>query len=42
MDAIGESKTVAAEERGRGLRPAGRIARITALASSAADQQAVR
>jgi hypothetical protein len=42
MDAIGESKTVAAEERGRGLRPAERIARITALASSAGDQQAVR
>jgi hypothetical protein len=42
MDAIGESEAVAAGERGRGLRPAERIARITALASSDGAQQAVR
>jgi predicted ATPase/class 3 adenylate cyclase len=35
MEAIGESEAVAAGERGRGLRPVERIARITALASSA-------
>jgi hypothetical protein len=35
VDAIGESEAVAASERGRGLRPAERITRITALASAA-------